>query len=246
METRAKDKQWLKGRDKYVSGYCNSFNKKPAHEGEKPRSPSGKPLKTCPMWDSCPCECHYKIDKMYESIGQPRVVEMPNPEYIPEKSPFVMPEDPIPDDPSIPLHDAGVNGHPITESPAAANVATPTHASLPPTPTGRRHRGQLEYEVLEVCTRWVAGEFDEANCIPKFVAATIAHEQGIPTPSTGAVQAVWDRWEKLGIATQAKKPARFTGWDGDFDGTATALTKLKASRRRQEKSAKSQAARGFR
>ncbi len=254
-DTRATDKAWLKGRSKFVTGFCNEYGQPGQHEGTKPIQ-GGKPAPTCKFWDSCPCKCHYDIDRMYEVLGQPRTGPVDD-AYAPDMGHFVMPEDPIRDTVDALSSDIGVNGHPIPEGIVAVpygNGGAARVASLPPTPSGRRHRGQLEYEVLSVCERWLDDEntFGSKNepgpdiCTPKWVAEIIADEQKIPTPSTGAIQAVWDRWEKLGIAIQAKKPARFLDWTGDFDGTEVMLDKRKISHKRQLKSAKSAAARGVR
>lgn len=244
---RAEIKDWLKGRNKFPSGFCNEYNKPGQHEGTKPRGGKGVPLPTCHLWTSCPCRCHYDIDKLFKLAGIERTEEQPNPEYKVPVSTFILPSDPIPHDMEALSNGDGVNGHPIPEGTATPMPRAALVASLPPTPTGRRHRGQLEYEVLTICERWCADDTQGPElCTPKWVAETIAEELKIPTPSTGAVQAVWDRWEKLGIATQAKKPARFTGWTGDFDGTATSLDRIKARKKRELKSAKSAQARGFR
>lgn len=243
---RAEIKQWLKTRNKFPSGFCNNINKPAQCEGTRPKS-RGVAMKTCPMWDTCPCKCHYEIDKMFKLAGMERVEEQINPEYHVPVSEFVMPEDPIPHTEEVLSNDVGVNGHPAAEGIAVPMPRAARVALLPPTPSGRRHRGQLEYEVLAVCERWLADDTQGPDiCTPKWVAETIAEEQKIPTPSTGAIQAVWDRWEKLGIAGQAKKPARFTGWTGDFDGSAVMLDRIKASKKRQNKSAKAAQKRGFR
>jgi hypothetical protein len=249
---KAAVKQWLKGRDKFVSGFCNEYGKIGQHEGMKPEA-GGKPMPTCKFWDSCPCKCHYDIDRMYQMIGQPRTAPVED-EYKPDIGHFVLPEEPLPVHADALSSANGVNGHAIPEGIGAPVPRAVRIASLPPTPSGRRHRGQLEYDVLDICERWMDDENvfgadkhpGPEQCTPKWVAEVIADEQNVPTPSTGAIQAVWDRWEKLGICTQAKKPARFTGWVGEFNGTAAMLDRIKASKKRQDKSAKAAQKRGFR
>ena len=79
---------------------------------------------------------------------------------------------------------------------------------------------------------------------PKVVGDWIAEKYKIPTPSSGAINAVWDRWVKLNFAEQAKKPNRFVKFTGS--GTWEELSRIKASIKRQQKSAASAARRGFR
>jgi hypothetical protein len=81
-------------------------------------------------------------------------------------------------------------------------------------------------------------------CSPKTVAEWIAERYKIPTPSSGAIGAVWNRWEKLKFATQAKKPNRFVAFIGE--GTLDELMRLKGSVRTAERAAKSAARRGYR
>lgn len=236
-------KAWLKDRDKYVTGFCNDIGKPAQCEGTRPRSPSGKPMKVCEFHLTCPCKCHYDIDQMYKLAGMERIEPVVNPEYVPEGEQFVMPDPVVRFTEPPSFIGGGPDGPPIAEGIVAPTPAPSMTPSLPPTPTGRRHRGELEYQVLEAVNAWGG---DNGLCTPKIVAEWIAAKYTIPLPSTGAIQAVWNRWEKLGIAVQAKKPVRFVGWTGDFNGSAETLERLKASKKRQEKSAKSAAARGFR
>lgn len=232
---------------RYKTGFCSNGH----CEGTKPVNYRGRPMPICTLWEKCGCECHERITKMYADIGVPRIEAQQNPDYKPDPNPFVLPD--LRDRHAPPVT---LNGPRLIVSELDEATATPPPQpgttvvegrAFAPTPTGYRGRGQLEYEVLEVVRVWVSDPAeDEEICTPKLVAERILALRGGMTPSTGAIQAVWDRWEKLGIATQAKKPARFTGWVGDFDGTADALDRIKAAKKRQAKAAKAEAGRRIR
>ena len=68
---------------------------------------------------------------------------------------------------------------------------------------------------------------------PRILADAIAEHYKIPTPSTGAIGAVWDRWSKLGFAKQEKQPVRFLDFEGQ--GTWDELQILKAKAKRAKK-----------
>lgn len=237
------ERAWLKGRNKYCSGFCNNYGKPAQCEGTKPRNTLNHALKTCPMWMVCPCECHHRVDEMFAMTGQERV-PIPNPEYDPPLSEFLMPY--VPD--TLPDHDA-VNGSGVTTPP---NLEHPLDGHTAPaadalastrTPTGRAARGGLEAQVWEACTEWRKGALD-VLCTPKMIADFIAERYKIPTPSSGAINAVWDRWTKIGFAQQAKKPNRFLGFTGE--GSWEELLRIKARTKISKRSADSMARRGFR
>jgi len=121
----------------------------------------------------------------------------------------------------------GTNGAP---APASAPVATPWTRSFDTTPTGRRAKGQLEYDVLKVCDEFTQNVYDWEHCTPRLVAERIGVINATEAPSTGAVNAVWDRWEKLGFAEQAKKPSRFVRFteDAEHQDRRLDLMKLRA------------------
>lgn len=225
---KAEMQLWLKGRSKFMTGFCNDINKPAQHEGTKPRS-GGKPLSTCPFWLDCPCECHWNVDQLFKMTGMERK-PVPNPEFVPYRSEFVMPEyaDPLGSTPTS--SPDGTDTHPDDERPVTTPYA-PAAAPLAErrTETGRAARGGLEAQVWDACFN-MPGEDD---LTPKMVAEWIADKYKIPTPSSGAINAVWDRWEKLGFATQAKKPNRFTGFTGE--GTWDQLQRMKVSGKVQKK-----------
>lgn len=234
ISTKKEAKSWLKNRNKFMSGYCsNGFC-----EGTKPRSFRGTPQKTCHLIDECPCECHRQLDLMFESTGVPRQL-VTNPEYTPERVDFNI-EDylqtPSSDAPST---DGGVDGPDIIEG----TPMTPAVAALAQrrTETGRAARGGLEAQVLEACH---ALAILDQHITPKMISGWIAGKYEIPEPSTGAIGAVFNRWEKLGFAKQEKKPVRFAGFTGD--GTALELERLKGKVKRESRRTQSALRRGIR
>lgn len=233
------ERKWLKDRNKFTTGFCNNINKPAQCEGTKPRS-GNLPLPTCSMWEKCPCSCHFNVDKLFEATGMERRL-IPNPDYDPPHDEFVMPEyeiDPVGD---VAATLRGGIDHPEDQRPVTANVApAATPLAQRRTDTGRAARGGLEAQVWDICHRVL----QDGSITPKIVADMIAEKYGIPTPSTGAINAVWDRWEKLGFATQAKKPNRLTGFTGE--GTWEELSRMKAMSKHQKKDATSRAQRGYR
>jgi hypothetical protein len=241
---KAEIKQWLKDRDKYPTGFCNENGKPGQHEGTKPKDWRGKPMPTCPMSESCPCECHLRVDKMFQMTGLDRK-HIPNPEYIPEKAEFVLPD--VTEDP---IGDAAVpSGGVITPPDIERPVATPPTPAAAPlatrrTETGRAARGGLEAQVWDACRSLEEQIGNEDPITPKQVGDWIATKYVIPTPSSGAINAVWDRWSKLGFCKQAKKPNRFLEFCGE--GTWEELARMKGSAKRQLKSAQTAARLGRR
>lgn len=232
LEAKKPDqRKWLKERKKYVTGFCNDINKPAQCEGTKPKSTSGKAMPTCEHYLTCPCICHYNIDMMFETTGLERKL-IPNPEYVPERGEFLMPD--IAEDPLgvVASTRDDIDAPPTVEHIVAATDG-PATAPLAArrTPTGRAARGGLEAQVWDACSN-----IGVDTPTPKQVSEWIAEKYKIPTPSTGAVNAVWDRWSKLGFAEQAKKPNRFLKFTGE--GTWEELARLKGSVKRQEKSAK--------
>lgn len=214
-------REWLKGRNKFLTGYCNEIGKPAQHEGTKPTS-HGKPLPTCPSWQICPCECHRSVDLLFEATGLERR-EMPNVEYNPPTSEFLMP---IIDDP-IGLNDASTSDDIDTPPDIERPPTTPPRIAQTPlaqrrTETGRAARGGLEAQVWDACR-----SIEENILTPKVVGEWIAEKYHIPTPSSGAINAVWDRWEKLGFCKQGKKPNRFVEFTAE--GTWEELARIKQS-----------------
>lgn len=226
-----------------ISGFCaNGW-----HEGTKPKSKKGQPFAICKCWQTCTCECHSKITDMYESLGLPREEAMQNPEYLEvvraERAQFVMP-DPVLARYDGLSNDGGGFPHDGDEEPATGlepgtlgtlddTPPVPVAPRFAPTPTGRRARGQLEADVLKVCQEFVDEVYDWEICTPKLVAEQIGKRYTIEPPSTGAVDAVWNRWETLEFAKRDHKPSRFVGFTGE--SSFVHLESIKLAKKRAKK-----------
>lgn len=242
---------------KPVTGFCNSINKQPQHEGTKPVSPTGVALPVCLFWETCGCSCHEQITKMYADIGMDReppeqshgfleFVRNQATEFDTNETPL----DPVYDALSssdgvgVPLDDEGPPTTPVSALGATleAYALAGGPPAFTPTPTGRRARGQLEYDVLQVCKEYTQSVWDWSACTPKVVAERIGKMNATEPPSTGAINAVWDRWEKLQFAEQAKKPSRFVKF---LSGNSVAdLDRLKSQVKRNRKRVQAEIKRG--
>jgi hypothetical protein len=258
---KADHKAWAKDRAKYVTGYCASINipaQSQGHEGTSPTSWNGQPMRICTDYLKCPCSCHYDIDKMYEMLGMERPIPEQSPAYLArlrtELAEFDMPSwrDYEPDtslsDPGGTDTPPDIEGPPTVPSrPALPPLSTDPHhgtarPAFTPTPTGRRARGQLEFDVLTVCDEFVNDVYEWEYCLPKLVAERIAIMNQTEEPSTGAINAVWDRWERLGFAKQEKKPSRFVEFT--MDGSHQTLEMLKRRAKGEKKRASAEQRRG--
>lgn len=196
----------------WITGFCGMGQ----HEGLKPRSYSGKPMKTCmrvvrnPYNDrvaNCACKCHTDLDRMFEMMGMERYVEQ-NPEYSPEKPTYVMPT--LEERVALSIERRAVPTVTI-ESPAPEHVPATVARVFTPTATGRAGRGELELWVKQACDAWVVVQ-PESQCTPQWISDSIARDQSIKAPSVGAINAVFERWTKLNFALIGRKPVRFVGY----------------------------------
>jgi hypothetical protein len=121
----------------------------------------------------------------------------------------------------------------IIESPAPDIVPATVARPFLPTQTGRSSRGELEAWVKEVCDAWLIDQ-NGNPCTPVYVAEEIGHKYGIRNPSTGAIDAVWRRWIRIGFAVIDSKPNRFTAYTEA--GIKYTLEGLKERARRASKS----------
>jgi hypothetical protein len=219
---------------KHRTGFCSNGQ----CEGTKPKGVNGSPMKTCTFWQECPCNCHKQITQMFEMAGLPRVAQ-DNPEYRVDRSEFVMP------DPVIQTYEEIIEQvqNQFADKPYYQEFAekfTP-QVQLPPsapktyseTPSGRTAKGQLEDWVKQACDVWIAEKYSWP-CTPSYLSGTIADVEKVPTPSTGAIGAVFNRWEELGFAVIGKKPIRFTAYteEGMRLGLAAMKVRAKANRKR--------------
>lgn len=244
-----------KVKKKLISGFCANGQ----HEGTKPVSFNGAPMRSCDLWENCGCTCHGKITEMYQLAGMDREPPEQSVDYLAamraQRAEFAMPSlyDMPPD---TPLSTPDGTGTPpdverVVATPERAAYGTnepPPHGTVEPTfdptPTGRRARGQLEFDVLKICDEFSRDVYEWEHCTPKLVAERIGHMYATEPPSTGAINAVWDRWEKLGFAKQDKKPSRFVCFE--MDGSLVTLQMLKAKVRSDKKRLRADQRRGVR
>lgn len=201
----------------YISGFCGTG----AHEGTRPKSPSGKPRKTCDpiltfrdkQW-KCGCKCHADLDKLFEMSGMPRVTQV-NPEYIPEKVVIAMP---TVEERAARFKTTDAVPPRVIQSPLPDRVPATIERSFTPTSSGRAARGELELRVKQACDRWILDKPEE-SCTPQWISDWIVETHGVSekgtAPSVGAISAVFDRWTAIGFALIGKKPTRFVGYMPD-------------------------------
>lgn len=218
---KATNKEWLKSRSKTRTGFCGNGQ----CEGDRPKNFKGQPLPTCKFWNTCPCQCHFELDEMYKLAGMERDL-VDNPEYTPDRGSYIMP------DPLEVLAEKrastarrtngydGVEVEPITLEGALVGKG------FIPTPSGRRSRGQLEYQVLAACIEACRDWMGIIPMTPKTIGQYISQNEGIEPPSTGAIQSVWERWKKMEFAEYEKKPVRFVGFTGREASTPPSIEDL--------------------
>lgn len=219
------------------TGFCSNGN----CEGTNKRSPSGRTMKTCEWWKTCPCECHLMYDRMFSETGMPRTA-VDNSGYVPEHGGFVMPERVVEVAPSVLSNPDPAPVRETLQSAAPGIVPPDAVRSFGPTNTGRAARGELEAWVKAVTDEWVVEQYP-FPCTPTYVAEEIAKTHGINPPSTGAISAVWDRWVKLEFAVTDKKPSRFVGYTDE--AIKVGLDAMKERAKRATKSIESARKRGL-
>jgi len=225
-------------------------------EATKPKSPSGKPMPVCLSWDWCKCKCHKQITDMYQLAGLPREEPDQNPDFHPDKGNFIMPAV-FADTPHNVLSSSNGTGAHTDTSDAVVTPSDALHATLEaslatglmpagvtPTPTGRKARGQLEMEVLEVCAEYSRNVFDWEACTPKNISEEIGKRNAAEPPSTGAIVEVFKRWDKLEFAVWDKKPIRLVKFL--MDPSPQRLAELKVRAKREARRSKADLKRGIR
>jgi hypothetical protein len=198
-----------------ITGFCGMGQ----HEGTRPKSYLGNPMKTCeriihdptgkPKWN-CACKCHTDLDKLFEMSGMDRVIQV-NPEYQPVKINVILPTI---EERAARFKAKDIVPPRVVESPLPDRVPATIERVFTPTSTGRAARGELELWVKKECDQWILDK-PEDSCTPAYISERIAEKQGIKAPSVGAISAVFDRWTALGYALIAKKPTRFVGYMPD-------------------------------
>lgn len=208
-------------------------------EGTKAKDWRGNPAPTCKFIFTCPCDCHVKLDKLFEMSGRERV-EVDSSGYVPPPRTFWLPsDDPLP----ILSRSSNTTAAVVVESPVPDLVPSRVDTSYTPTPTGRAARGELESWVRRECDDWLIDQ-PGSPCTPSYLADAIARVQAVSPPSVGAINAVFERWVKLGFATVDKKPTRFTGYTKV--GIELGLEGMKARVKREKAQAAANQKRGIR
>lgn len=195
-----------------------------ACEGKQAKGSSGRVLKPCRDWKHCPCKCHAEIDSLYAMVQKPREYKDLS-GYEPEPNHFWMPSL----EERAAMHaaqKAGVQNvaEVLVESPMPEVIPSSYKRAFTPTPTGRAARGELEWNVKEICDEYLVEGYKEP-CTPAFISELIGKRRDGAPPSSGAVNAVFERWVKIGFATIEKKPTRFVGYTPD--GVRLGLDALK-------------------
>lgn len=183
----------------FLTGFCDVGS----HEGTRAKSWSGQPMRTCPFWETCPCECHETITRMFEMAGRERLPQE-NPEYVPYQRDFWMPSD----DPTYRMPDA------------APDVVT-SEDKLEVTASGRVRKGGLEIAVQKVVLAWLEDADLGTRIVGlavKDISDRVYENEGAALekpPSLGAVDAVLKRWDGYGYVLLGHKPTRVIGLTPD-------------------------------
>jgi hypothetical protein len=142
------------------------------------------------------------------------------------------------------------NTKPAGDKPAAKKAA-PKKAAAEKAPAktaaeGRKPRGWLAADVKRICDDFLSGKLklgEGEGLTPHRVAKLVQTRNGSEEPpSTGAVSAVFKRWQEYGFAKFSKKPFGFTeytakGKEVGLDGMIAARSeKRKADRAKAKKS----------
>lgn len=234
-----------KPKKKTLSGYCGIGS----CEGTKPVSYNGMPMKVCEFWDTCSCKCHQQITEMYEMVDAPR----PPVEQSAEWNAWVQEKhqetrillDQIARD--VLSNRARRNADTEHERTGAGDVDSATGTPAPrfaATPTGRRAKGQLEYDVLKVCADFIGGVYEWEVCTPKLISEEIGKMHAMEPPSTGAIDAVLDRWQTLEFALRGKKPSRFVSFVTTDEDLLRDLELKKGRAKRARRMGQAEAKRG--
>lgn len=186
------------------------------HEGTKPRTSEGIPIQVCRLWQQCPCDCHENITAMFSAADSEREL-LDNPDYMPKPPPYYVPVFGVDYGIPKPLPTAVSSDGVVTEGPSAYGTDGVTGG-----------RGALEIAVLGIC-RSLEPTFEETYTT-KWIAEQVADKFTCKTPSTGAIQAVLERWVKIGFAIMGKKPVRFIAITPEGEKDGLELMKARAKR----------------
>jgi len=220
---------------KYATGFCQNGD----HEGSARKSYSGKPRPTCKWWKRCPCSCHIQFDQMFAMAEMERQL-VDNSGYSPDHGGFTMPTLEERAHLAALSRAVGPSRPVVEESPAPGLVPASIVRPYAPTATGRAAPGELESWVKKQCDIWLV-EQEQFPCTPAWLSEQVGKDQGIKPPSVGAITAIFIRWQKLGFAEIATKPARFVKYTPD--GIRLGLEGCKLRAKQQRKNAEAAAGR---
>jgi hypothetical protein len=224
------------------SGFCSNG----WCEGVAAKTWRGNPAPTCKFWENCPCFCHDMISRMFAESGMERILV--------EKSAYQVDDGgfkhPTEAERALWAAEKAARSRATTpdaptviESPAPGIVPAIAARTFDPTATGRAARGELEQWVLEV-TNVYAVDKEPEPCTPQAIAIEIGRRQGISPPSSGAVNAVLNRWLEYKFAIVERKPTRFIGYTSA--GINKGLDLLKEEYKTAERQRKDKMMRGVR
>jgi hypothetical protein len=181
---------------------------------------------------------------MYEQAGIARIL-LSNPDYHPDKHTFVMPDyeelareraERMAAEGRVVVSDAD------EESILSGKVFAKTESGI-------RAKGQLEYQTFIACAKlcWPSSNCDIMPMTPKVIAEFISRHEGIEPPSSGAIYAAWQRWQKMGLAVLSDSPVRFSGFVGfeDQPPTVRDLERAKDEYKRKTKLAENASSRNL-
>lgn len=207
-----------------ISGWCGTGN----CEGTKKRSPSGKEFPSCRGeygGTKCECNCHKTFQMIRDEMAAAGLPAPPPPTRTP--APVALA------DATALSSVSDIIGPTVPESEYPGVIPPGAPKRFDPTNTGRKARGELEWEVYRVTVEWALGSVDADMLTPRVIAEVI--DEASP-PSTGAITEVFKRWELWGFASIGKNPWQFTGYTPE--GLVKGLDFLKARYKRQNKSVK--------
>lgn len=197
----------------FVTGFCHSG----WHEGQKVNKP------TCKFWETCPCDCHTTISRMMVLTETDRTLQDNSTWRPPEQFIMVNPVD-------VAVQKTVVESNArIIESEAPSLVPHRIERTFASTESGRAARGQLESLVREITDKWATNPDLDQNCTPPYVAEQLEKMYG-ERRSTGAIDAVFKRWQAIGFANIGLKPTRFISYTPA--GIREGLESLKEKARR--------------
>jgi hypothetical protein len=232
--------------DPHLNAFKTGFCSNGWCEGTKAKTWKGTPAPTCKFWETCPCDCHDLISKMFAMSDMERI-PVDESGYVAEDGGFkrITDADRAQWAAERAARSSGMASDAplVIESPAPGIVPPSIQRTFRPTASGRAARGELETQINQACAEWLVEQYPWP-CTPLWISETIGKAAGIKPPSTGAITAALDKWQKLGYASVARKPVRFTGFTEE--GIRLGLEVMKEEHRRKRDQIRSELERGVR